>query len=81
MAERIMECVTTEEIFELLIKWDLKDAVIKSVCRKIEEHVIKRTGNKLETGIMLFSEHHGFLGQTERTGEILAFYNKKEVLL
>lgn len=81
MAEQIMECVTTEEILDLLIKWGMKDAVMESVCRKINEHVIKRTGDKLKTGIMLFSEHHGFLGQTEGTGQVLAFYKKKEVSL
>ena len=81
MAEQIMECVTTEEILELLIKWGMKEAVMESVCRKINEHVIKRTGDKLKTGIMLFSEHHSFLGQTEGTGQVLAFYKKKEVSL
>lgn len=81
LAEQIMDCVTTEEILDLLSKWGLKEAVMESACRKIKEHVRKRTGDKLKTGIMLFSEHHGFLGQTEGTGEVLAFYKKEEVSL
>lgn len=77
MAEKIMKCVSTEEILDLLTEWNLKEAVMQSVCKKIKEHVTGRTGEKLKVGIMLFSEHHGFLGQTEGTEEVLKLYRKE----
>lgn len=77
MAEKIMECINTEEMLALLTEWNLKEAVMQSVCEKIGEHVTGRTGEKLKVGIMLFSEHYGFLGQTKGTEEVLKFYRKE----
>lgn len=74
MAAEIMECINTEEILRLLIQWELKEAVMTSLCKKIEEHVMSRVGGKLEIGVMLFSEHYGFLGQTKGTEKLLGFY-------
>ncbi len=77
MAEKIMECINTEEILTLLGEWNLREAVIQSVCRKIKEHVTGRTGENLKAGVMLFSERYGFLGQTKGTGEVLKLYGKE----
>lgn len=77
MAEKIMGCINTEEILALLTKWNLKEAVIKSLCKKIKEHVTGRTGDRIKVGVMLFSEHYGFLGQTEGTEEVLRLYQKE----
>ncbi len=78
MANRIMRCVNTEEMLSLLTEWKLKEAVMKSICIKIGEHVSERAGGKLKTGVMVFSEHYGFLGQTEGTEEILNRYREGE---
>ncbi len=78
MAHRIMRCVNTEEMLSLLTEWKLKEAVMKSICIKIGEHVSERAGGKLKTGVMVFSEHYGFLGQTEGTEEILNRYREGE---
>lgn len=76
MARKIMECINTEEILSLLISWNLKEAVMESICTKIQEHVTGRTGGRLQTGVMLFSEHYGFLGQTEGTEAVLKCYRQ-----
>lgn len=74
MADRIMKCINTEEMISLLTEWNLKEAVMESICNKIKEHVDRRTGGRMKTGVMLFSEHYGFLGQTNGTQELLEKY-------
>ena len=74
MAEQIMECISTEEILTLLTQWNIREEVMQSVCSKIKEYVTGRTREKVKVGIMLFSEHYGFLGQTEGTEEVLKLF-------
>ncbi|MEG1848046.1 MAG: cobalt-precorrin-5B (C(1))-methyltransferase CbiD [Lachnospiraceae bacterium] len=74
MAETIMQCINTEEILRHLEEWGLRDAVIDAVCRKIQEHINRRVGDKMQVGVILFSEKFGYLGQTEQTNLILAEY-------
>lgn len=76
MAERIMSCVNTEEILKLLEERQLKEAVMESLCRKIQEHVQARTGKKLKAGVILFSRQFGVLGQTEEAGELLEIFRQ-----
>lgn len=79
MAEEIMECVHTEEILKLLVKWSLAEAVISSLCGKIEEHMRNRGGGRIRCGAVLFSEKMGYLGETESVQEMLEkFRNKGE---
>lgn len=78
MAQKIMGCINTEEILSLLIQWNLKEAVMQSICAKIQEHAEGRTGGRLQTGIMLFSEHYGFLGHTKGTEDILKRFRERE---
>ncbi len=72
MAETIMSCIGTEEILAYLEEWQLKDAVMKSICQKIEKHVGNRVGDKMKFGVILFSEKFGLLGQTADAKELLA---------
>lgn len=79
MAEEIMECVHTEEILKLLVKWSLAEAVISSLCGKIEEHMRNRGNGRIRCGAVLFSEKMGYLGETESVQEMLEkFRNKGE---
>ncbi len=71
MAQEIMDCINTEEILVLLERWGLREAVMQSLCKKIQEHLWRRIGDRMEFGVILFSEKAGFLGQTEGTEAIL----------
>lgn len=78
MAQKIMGCINTEEILFLLEGWKLKEAVMQSICAKIQEHIALRAGDSLKAGVMLFSQHFGFLGQTGDAGEILERLRKEK---
>lgn len=69
-------CITTEEMLKKLEGWQLREAVMESLCQKIGEHVKRRAGETLQTGVMLFSENYGFLGQTAGTEEVLSVWKK-----
>ena len=73
-AEKIMKCINTEEILDILEACSLKNAVIESLCSKIYEHISHRVGSNMKFGVMLFSEKYGFLGQTKGTEIILNNY-------
>lgn len=69
LVEQLSECVNTEEMLKLLERWQLKEAVVESMCKKIAEHVEDRiggsgNGGKCRAAVMIFSEHYGFLGGT-----------------
>lgn len=69
-------CITTEEMLKKLESWQLREAVMESLCQKIGEHVKRRAGETLQTGVMIFSENYGFLGQTAGTEEVLSVWKK-----
>ena len=74
MVREIMGCINTEEILKLLEQWELKDAVMHSLCQKIEEYVERRGGNGMRCGVVLFSEKMGFLGKTGKVDEMMKDY-------
>ncbi len=74
--EELSACITTEEMLKKLEGWQLKEAVMESLCQKIGEHVKRRAGETLQIGVMLFSENYGFLGQTAGTEEVLSAWEK-----
>ena len=73
-AEKIMKCINTEKILDILEVCSLRNVVIESICSKIYEHIRHRVGNNMDFGVMLFSEKYGFLGQTKGTEIILNKY-------
>lgn len=74
MAEKIMDCINTEEMLSLLEEWRLREAVLQSICSKIKEHMERRIKGKLRFGVMLFSESRGYLGETEGSGKLAEQY-------
>ncbi len=71
MARELMGCITTEEMLGKLEAWGLREAVMESLCDKIQEHMSRRAGNKMRFGVILFSEKYGFLGQTKDAEAVL----------
>lgn len=78
MAEQIMQCVNTEQVLAYLMKWNLKDAVIRRVCDQIDKYVKRRVREKMTVGVVLFSEHYGYLGETTGSHELLELFRKGE---
>lgn len=74
MADKIMGCVNTEQMLKLLEEWNLREGVIQSILKKIQEHMQLRIKDKMEFGVILFSESFGYLGQTENAGTLLEKY-------
>lgn len=74
MAEKIMGCINTEEMLSLLEEWQFREAVLKSICGKIKEHMERRIKGKLRFGVMLFSESRGYLGETAGSGKLAERY-------
>lgn len=75
--EELINCITTEQMLQLLDGWGLRQSVVDSVCSRIGGHVRRRAGERLRVGVMLFSEKFGFLGQTEGTEEVLKGFTGK----
>ncbi len=70
-AERLMSCLTVDEMLEILDKEGIMHEVMQSVCTAIHEHIKRRTKERIDFGVMLFSEKYGFLCQTEGTDNVI----------
>jgi cobalt-precorrin-5B (C1)-methyltransferase len=75
---RISECINTEEMLKILDEKGLKQAVMKSICARITEHLNFRSDFRCRLGAMLFSENYGFVGQTENAEYILDIIRKEK---
>ena len=67
----LMDSATTDEAIALLDREGLRQKVMQSMLQRIEEHVRARAGETLQTGVILFSNAHGFLGMTQGSEQIL----------
>lgn len=73
-AEKIMKCINTDEMLDILEKKGIREKVTESILKKIYEHFKYRIGNDMNFGVMVFSEKYGFLGETQGTEDILKFF-------
>lgn len=69
--ESIMNCINTDQMLEVLDMRHLKDEVMSSIIKKIDESMARRTGGRLHYGVILFSERYGFLGATPEATELV----------
>lgn len=58
----------------LLDKKGLREAVMHSLCGRIQEQLEKRVQGRMRCGAALFSEKYGCLGLTPQAAELLAEY-------
>jgi cobalt-precorrin-5B (C1)-methyltransferase len=63
-AKALLDCITTDECLGLLKEWNMIDAVMQLVIEKILFYLYHRAYDKLEIGVVLFSNEYGFLGQS-----------------
>lgn len=68
----VMKAVTTDAGMEILQRCGLLSETMQLILGKIQAHVQKRAGGRVETGIIIFSNVYGLLGQTENVPTMLA---------
>ena len=68
----VMKAVTTDAGMEILQRCGLLSETMQLILGKIQAHVQKRAGSRVETGIIIFSNVYGLLGQTENVPTMLA---------
>lgn len=63
---RLAESGTTDEAFDILKKGGLQEQVAARLVDKIEFYTKKRTDGKIRVDVVLFTNQHGLLGQSDR---------------
>ncbi|MBR2591121.1 MAG: cobalamin biosynthesis protein CbiD [Clostridia bacterium] len=69
--QAIMGSATTDDMLHILEKAHFKEAVMQSILGRIEEQLERKTGEKLQTGVITFSNICGTLGSTRSAAHIL----------
>ena len=70
-AKRILDTITTEEAIDILNEKNLTSQVMELVTEKIHYYLQHRCGGALETEAIIFSNAHGYLGETKGAEEML----------
>lgn len=70
LIHNIMACITTDQVLDLLKEYNLTKQVMTSVLEKINMHLTHRVGEQVQIGAILFSNQHGYLGETSQVQEI-----------
>lgn len=67
----IRDCATTDAMLDLLDRWKMKERVMASVTDAVRQQLVRRTGDSVPCGAVIFSEQYGCLGRTQEAEEIL----------
>ena len=70
LIHNIMACITTDQVLDLLEERNLTKQVMTSILEKIDMHLTHRVGGQVKIGAILFSNQHGYLGETSQVQEI-----------
>lgn len=71
--KEILECVATEDAINVLIKYGIKDDVLKNVTDRISFYLNKHSMGKIDIEVMVYSNEHGLLGMSDNALELLDF--------
>jgi cobalt-precorrin-5B (C1)-methyltransferase len=71
MIERVMNAKTTNEIHDILLLQNLSYKVYESILKKMVFHLNYRVLNKIEIGVVVFSNESGILMQTGNTVDLI----------
>lgn len=77
-ADKIMNCINTEEMLDLLNGLNIMENTLNSICTKIQERLDYRVHNKVICGAVLFSEKYGMIGKTPKANELLEYFRKAD---
>lgn len=75
---QLMNAISTDACIEILDKAGLRKDVLSSLLRNIQFHITERVKGNAEIGAVLFSNVHGFLGQTETVSKLIARLQRRE---
>lgn len=71
---RILDTATTEEALDVLTERGLAGAVVDEILRRIQFYMGQRCGGALRTETVLFSNRHGYLGETAGAAELIRLF-------
>ena len=71
-AKRILDTITTDEALAILKETGLLEPAMKDIVSRIHYYLQHRCQEALKTEVILFSNEHGLLGQTEGARELLS---------
>ena len=70
-ARKILDCVTTEAVLDILKKSDMLENTMKQLMIRIEDVLQRRSGGKIRIGAIVFSNEYGILGKTKTADKLL----------
>jgi len=62
--KELLACVTMEDAISVLDRAGIRERTLQSVLNKLDFHIKERVHHSMEIGAMIFSNHHGYLGET-----------------
>jgi cobalt-precorrin-5B (C1)-methyltransferase len=71
LLDELMASATADGALEILRAAGIIDETMLRVMCRIEFHVLARLQNRMDAGILVFSNAYGKLGQTSRAGELI----------
>lgn len=74
-ARRILDTITTEEALDILGGQGLAEKTVAVIMPRIRYYLQHRCGEALETEVILFSNKHGYLGETEGAEGMLRHFS------
>jgi cobalt-precorrin-5B (C1)-methyltransferase len=70
LLEQLLECVTTEDAIDLLNTAGIRERTLRSILEKLDSRIKERVHHSMEIGAVIFSNQHGFLGETADTEKL-----------
>jgi cobalt-precorrin-5B (C1)-methyltransferase len=69
--KQLMECVTTEDAVDILGQAGVREETIRSILSRLDDRIRERVHHSMEIGAIIFSNQHGYLGETGGTPLLL----------
>ncbi|MBQ9707964.1 MAG: cobalamin biosynthesis protein CbiD [Firmicutes bacterium] len=76
---KVLDTVTTDEAIEILEAAGLRDQTMKVIAERIHFYLQKRSMGKIKTEALIFSNAHGYLGETAGFGAYMDEIRKGEI--
>lgn len=70
-ASKVLDCITTDEAISVLIEEEINDTSMQLIADKVEYYMSKRSYEKLEIGVVTFSNAFGLLAKTDNVDKLL----------
>lgn len=78
LAKEILATITTEEAVGILKRNHLLTETMSEIIPRVHGYLQHRCGAALETEVILYSNEHGWLGQTQGANKMLHYFERKE---